>query len=268
MGFSRLLNSKVANFVGNFERMKILLSPAKKLDFTKVDDLSKGLAPIFPKETEKLIQNLKKKKAKDIGDLMKLSPQLSQLNYERFQNFGSPDNDKTLAMFGFNGEVYTGLDAVSFTSEDLIEAESKIRILSGLYGVLKPNTIIEPYRLEMGTSLKIGDSKSLYEFWGEKIFESLVAEEKDLIVNLASNEYNKAAKLKNFKGTVVTPNFKEFKEGKYKTIMVYAKKARGLMARWIVQNRVEKAEEIKNFTLDGYVYNNELSKGNDWIFTR
>lgn len=256
------------NFVLNSFNMKILLSPAKKLDFDKDVNVEKSSPLIFPKETDRLISVLKKKSVKKIGELMKLSPQLSQLNYERYQAYGTNENIKTLAGFGFNGEVYTGLDIASMSESELEEANSKILILSGLYGVLKPFTVIEPYRLEMGTSLKVGVKKNLYEFWGDKIHKFISTEEKELIVNLASNEYNKAALLSKFKGKVITPVFKEFKNGDYKTIMVFAKKARGMMARWIIQNNVEDPAAIKEFTEDGYVFNEALSKNNNWVFTR
>lgn len=248
--------------------MKILLSPAKKLDFSKSPVINYENDCFFSKKTERLQKSLKKFSSKKIGALMKLSPQLSDLNYNRFQDMGEKSNEKSLAGFAFNGEVYTGLDITSFSTKDLEEAEDKLRILSGLYGILKPSSIIEPYRLEMGTKLVLGKNKNLYEFWGDDIIKFLAQEEQDLIVNLASNEYNKAAQLKKFSGSVVTPNFKEFKNGDYKTIMVFAKKARGRMARWIIQNRVEKAEDIKNFTEEGYIFNEELSSGNDWFFTR
>ncbi len=248
--------------------MKILLSPAKKLDFSKSPETSNAEKPFFQSKTDGLLNVLRKKSAKQIGELMKLSPQLADLNYQRFQVMGEESNEKSLAGFAFNGEVYTGLDIQSFSKEDLNKAEDKLRILSGLYGILKPSTVVEPYRLEMGTKLVVGKNKNLYEYWGDEILNFIQAEEKDLIVNLASNEYNKAAKLKQFKGRVVTPNFKEFKNGDYKTIMVFAKKARGTMAKWIIQNDIEDAESIKNFTEDGYVFNEGLSSENDWVFTR
>lgn len=248
--------------------MKILLSPAKKLDFSKTSKIKEGGPIEFFKKTKKLQRNLKKLSAKKIGALMKLSPQLSELNYTRFQEMGTEESQEAFAATAFNGEVYTGLDFESFSEKDVEVAQEKLRILSGLYGVLKPNTIIEPYRLEMGTRLVQGKLKNLYEFWGEDILNFLESEEKDLIINLASNEYNKAAKLKQFKGRVIVPNFKEFKNGDYKTIMVFAKKARGTMARWIIQNDIQDGEQIKNFTEDGYVFNEELSTENDWIFTR
>ena len=146
--------------------MKILLSPAKKLNFTRTPEISDNSSYFSPKKTETLIKHLQKFSSKEIGDLMKLSPQLADLNYQRFQLMGQQENEKSLAAFAFNGEVYTGLDIASFSKENLISAQDKLRILSGLYGVLKPNTVIEPYRLEMGTKLNIQNKKNLYEFWG------------------------------------------------------------------------------------------------------
>jgi cytoplasmic iron level regulating protein YaaA (DUF328/UPF0246 family) len=248
--------------------MKILLSPAKKLDFNKQGQNIPQSAPFFLKKSEELIKVLKKKKAKQIGEMMKLSEALSALNFERFQDFGNEDNPHKEAVFVFNGEVYAGLDAETLSEQELIFASDSLRILSGLYGILKPGDIVQPYRLEMGTRLKVKKYKNLYEFWGEYIVKFLNNEEKELVVNLASNEYNKAAKLKTLEAKVITPNFKEFKNGQYKTIMVYAKKARGMMARWIIKNEVNNIETLKNFTNGGYAYNEDLSSGNDWIFTR
>ena len=248
--------------------MKILLSPAKKLDFAKSSEELLLPDSAFPTKTLKLQSVLKKKSAKKIGELMKLSGALSELNFERFQRMGEKGNELSRAIYAFNGEVYTGFDAVNFSQKDLEVAEDKLRILSGLYGVLEPSSIIEPYRLEMGTRLKLGRANNLYEFWGDDIINSLKEEEQDLIVNLASIEYNKAAKLKSFPGRVITPNFKEFKNGDYKTIMVFAKKARGTMAKWIIKNNIKDAESLKNCTEDNYVFNEALSSENDWIFTR
>ncbi len=248
--------------------MKILLSPAKKLDFNKQGQFIKQTTPFFLKKSEELMQVLKKKKAKQIGELMKLSETLSSLNYDRFQNFGNDTNPHREAVFVFNGEVYAGLNSETLTEEELIFATNSLRILSGLYGILKPGDIIQPYRLEMGTRLKFKKHKNLYDFWGDRIVNHLNNEEQELIVNLASNEYNKVAKLKTIDAKVITPNFKEFKDGHYKTIMVYAKKARGTMARWIIQNEISNINLLKNFSEDGYCFNEELSVGNDWIFTR
>ncbi len=248
--------------------MKIILSPAKKLDFSKSANTKNGSELIFPKKTGKLVQKMKSLSIDELGVLMKLSIELSDLNYGRYQMMGSKENESSLAADAFNGEVYSGLDFKSFSSSESKSAQEKIRILSGLYGVLKPNTIIEPYRLEMGTKLDVEGSKNLYNFWGDDILNFLLGEETETIVNLASNEYSKAAKLKQFNGTVITPHFKEFKNGDFKVIMVYAKKARGAMAKWIIKNNIHHSEEIKNYTEDGYIFNEGLSSGKDWVFTR
>ena len=248
--------------------MKILLSPAKKLDFSKSANKEIGSELIFPNKTNKLIQKMKSLSVDEIRTLMRLSPQLSDLNYGRYQSMGKNENEVSFAANAFNGEVYSGLDFRSFSVNDLASAQDKLRILSGLYGVLKPNTIIEPYRLEMGTKLDVEGSGNLYGFWGDDILNFLENEETENIVNLASNEYSKAAKLKQYRGTVITPHFKEFKNGDFKVVMVYAKKARGMMAKWIIKNDISSSEDIKNFTEDGYVFNEGLSFGNDWVFTR
>lgn len=248
--------------------MKIILSPAKKLDFSTPAKEKKGSELIFPNKTEKLIQKMKSLSSNQLGTLMKLSSELSNLNYRRYQLMGSKENESALAADAFNGEVYTGLDFKSFSLSEKESAQEKIRILSGLYGVLKPNTVIEPYRLEMGTKLDVEESKNLYNFWGDDILNFLQDEETETIVNLASNEYSKAAKLKQFNGTVITPHFKEFKNGDFKVIMMYAKKARGAMAKWIIKNNINHSEEIKNYTEDRYIFNEELSSNKDWVFTR
>tara|TARA_B100001173_G_scaffold135654_2_gene117842 strand:- start:3414 stop:4160 length:747 start_codon:yes stop_codon:yes gene_type:complete len=248
--------------------MKIILSPAKKLDFSKHQHERKGSGLIFPTKTKKIIRKMKSLSVKELGELMKLSPQLSDLNFQRYQLMGEQSNEISRAAEAFNGEVYTGLDFSSFTAKNLESAQEKLRILSGLYGILKPDTIIEPYRLEMGTKLNIEASKNLYDFWGDDILQFLKTEESDTIVNLASTEYSKAAKLKQFKGLVITPHFKDFKNGDYKVIMMYAKKARGKMANWIIKNDISKANDIKNFIDNEYIYNEGLSSDKDWVFTR
>ena len=248
--------------------MKIILSPAKKLDFSKRNYERKGSGLIFPSKTNKIIRKIKSLSVIQLGELMKLSPQLSDLNYQRYQLMGNQSNEVSKAAEAFNGEVYTGLDFSSFTARNLGSAQERLRILSGLYGILKPDTIIEPYRLEMGTKLSIEKSKNLYDFWGEDILHFLQSEESETIVNLASTEYSKAAKLKQFNGLVITPHFKEFKNGDYKVIMMYAKKARGKMANWIIKNDVSKVNDIKNFIENDYVYNEGLSSDKDWVFTR
>jgi len=248
--------------------MKIILSPAKKLDFSKSVTHDEGSELVFPNKTKTLVQKMKTLSADELGKLMKLSPQLSHLNYGRYQQMGTKENEISRAADAFNGEVYTGLDFQSFQTEELKSAQEKLLILSGLYGILKPNTIIEPYRLEMGTKLSVDGGKNLYDFWGNDIVNFLNNQQSETIVNLASTEYSKAAKLNKFEGTVVTPHFKEFKNGDFKVIMVYAKKARGTMAKWIIKNNINHSEGIKNFTGDGYVFNESLSSEKDWVFTR
>lgn len=248
--------------------MIILISPAKKLDFSPIDSTLTNTEPIFLTQTEKLVKKLKKLKSSDISKLMKLSPALSNLNFERNQKFDHTDNEYKQAVFSFNGEVYSGLDAKTMSSESLNYANQKLRILSGLYGILKPSDLIQPYRLEMGTKLKVGRANNLYEFWGETILKELNSTSSSIIVNLASNEYIKAAKLLSFNGKVITPTFKDFKNGEYKTIMMYAKKARGSMSRWIIDNKIENIEDLKGFNIDNYFYSTELSEGNNWVFTR
>ena len=248
--------------------MKIILSPAKKLDFSKHKNERRGSGLIFPSKTNKIIRKMKSLSVKELGELMKLSPQLSDLNFQRYQLMGDQSNEISKAAEAFNGEVYTGLDFSSFTAKNLESAQEKLRILSGLYGILKPDTIIEPNRLEMGIKQIIEESKNLYDFWGEDILHFLKTEESKIIVNLASTEYSKAAKLKQFSGSVITPHFKEFKNGDYKVIMMYAKKARGKMANWIIKNDISESDDIKNFIEDRYVYNEGLSSDKDWVFTR
>lgn len=250
----------------------ILLSPAKKLDFDRDCASLDYRQPAMWDKTTTLAKKLKKISAKKIGTLMKLSPNLAGLNYERYQEFEIEQTEKVSkpSMFVFNGEVYTGLEASSFNDKDLNFADKHLRILSGMYGLLKPLDFIQPYRLEMGTKLPVGKSKNLYEFWGNDISDGIndSATNEDTIINLASNEYFKAAKQKTLKSRIITPVFKDFKNGQLKTIMVYAKKSRGQMANFIVKNQIMDPEEIKAFNKEGYEYNENLSSENEWVFTR
>lgn len=250
----------------------VLLSPAKKLDFDRDCVALDYRQPAMWDKTTALAKKLKKISAKKIGTLMKLSPNLAGLNYERYQEFEIEQTEKVSkpSMFVFNGEVYTGLEASSFNEKDLNFADKHLRILSGMYGLLKPLDFIQPYRLEMGTKLPVGKSKNLYEFWGNDISDGIneSATNEDTIINLASNEYFKAAKQKTLKSRIITPVFKDFKNGQLKTIMVYAKKSRGQMANFIVKNQIKEPEEIKAFNKEGYEYNENLSSENEWVFTR
>ena len=254
--------------------MKVIISPAKKLNYEVEENLPKTSTEIaYSEEATKLIKKLRKFSAKKIGDLMKLSPALSDLNYERYQDWEFPFSEKITkqAAFAFNGEVYTGLDIRSFSESELLYAQDNLKILSGLYGMLKPLDEVMAYRLEMGTRLDYSSKiKNLYQFWGDKLTKQLNSEMRDdeLLLNLASNEYNKVIDLKSFGDRVITPAFKEQKGDTFKVLMVYAKKARGLMTSYVLKNKIETLEEIKAFNLDGYSYNVELSKPLEPVFTR
>lgn len=252
--------------------MKVLLSPAKALDMSKQITSSISTSPVFMEESKTLAKKMSKFSARKIGKMMHLSKDLADLNFERYQNW-QPESefngDNNFAVAAFNGEVYRGFDAVSLKEAGMKEAQERVRILSGLYGILKPFDVIYPYRLEMGTRWAVTPKKSnLYKFWGAKIANVLNEEGEDVIVNLASQEYFKAVDRKALKAKVITPLFKELKNGEYKTVMVFAKKARGTMARYIVDQKIEDVEDIKAFDLDNYRYDENLSSELEWVFTR
>jgi len=252
--------------------MKIVISPAKSLDFdTKVPTI-KFTQGIFLKEAEKLHKVLKKKSPKKLSELMSISPKLGELNWERNQNWQLPFTLKNAkqAVFAFKGDVYIGLDAYSLSSEQIEQLQQKLRILSGKYGLLKPLDLMQAYRLEMGTKLKISAKNDLYQYWGDKITKELNNElgDNELFVNLASNEYFKSINTKLLKVPVITPIFKDYKNGELKIISFFAKKARGLMVRYIIDNNVEKTEDLKGFNYEGYAFDNNLSTKNQLIFTR
>jgi len=254
--------------------MITVISPAKTLDFETPISTSIATQPIFSEEPQKLIKKLSGLSRKKIADLMSLSEKLSDLNYQRYQMWSAnPDAEMVRqAVLMFKGEVYIGLDAHSFTEEDNAYAQDTLRILSGLYGYLKPLDLIQAYRLEMGTKLPIARKKNLYEFWGDKIAnainEELETHEHKVLVNLASNEYFKAANAKKIKHEIVTPIFKDAKNGEFKVISFFAKKARGLMSRWMIQNRIENPKDLIHFAEEGYAYNDLLTKGSEIVFTR
>lgn len=252
--------------------LTVLLSPAKKLNFDCITPALEYKQPVLWEKTKQLSKTLKALSAEELGKLMKLSFELSKLNHDRYQHFQTDQTkkDSKPALLVFNGEVYNGIDAQSFNTEDLKYANKYIRILSGLYGILKPLDFIQPYRLEMGTKLAIGKHKNLYDFWGEDIADIINKDNssKQTIINLASNEYFKATKHKLLQANIITPLFKDFKNGQYKTVMVYAKKARGQMTNFIVKNRISDPEQLKSYDVDRYTYNTELSTKNEWVFTR
>lgn len=253
--------------------MLILLSPAKSLDFETAAKTNVFSEAEFLKESKVLIQDLKKLSVPKIANLMNVSDKIAVLNQERFQNWKTPFTPKNAkqAIFAFTGDVYVGMEANSFSEADLEFAQKHLRILSGLYGLLKPLDLMQAYRLEMGTKFENKKGKNLYEFWGnqitEKINKTLKNQKQNILVNLASQEYFKAVKSKNISAEIITPIFKEYRNGKYKVISFTAKKARGMMARYIIQNKIQKIEKIKNFNESGYQFNEKLSNEKEWIFS-
>ena len=252
--------------------MKIVVSPAKSLNFESPLPIQNYTESLFLKDAETIQKTLKKKKPKQLMELMDISEKLADLNWERNQNWSlpfSPENARP-AVFAFDGDVYTGLDAYTIPTDKFPILEDKLRILSGLYGILKPLDLMQPYRLEMGTSLPIGTKKNLYEFWKKKVTASLNSElqKNELFINLASNEYFSAVDTKTLKVPVITPEFKDYKDGKLKMISFFAKKARGLMVRYIIDTNAETIEDLKQFNYDGYAFDANLSKGTTLVFTR
>lgn len=252
--------------------MKILLSPAKNIDMSRTVATTQTSAPHFIKDAEALMGKMRKFSAGKIGKMMSLSKELAELNFQRNQNWRpitELNGENAHAVAIFNGEVYRGLDALTMTMANLERAQADLRILSGLYGILKPLDVMYPYRLEMGTKWAVTPAKkNLYQYWGKRIADQLNSEEKECIVNLASAEYFKAADAKNIKARVITPVFKEFKNGTYTMLMVYAKQARGRMARFIIDQGIQDVEQIKTFALDGYAFDANLSSADEWVFTR
>lgn len=255
--------------------MLILISPAKTLDFEKKAHTRYFSQPEYLEYSEELVEKLKSLSPKELSDLMNLSSNLAELNYERYQKFNTPFKEENAkqALLAFKGDVYEGMQVEELGEEDLKFAQKHLRIISGLYGLLKPMDLIQPYRLEMGTKLKVDKNhKNLYEFWGDKIARGVnnaLKEQGDkVLLNLASNEYFKAVKKKKLEADIYTPVFKDFKKGKYKVIAFYAKKARGMMSKFVIRNKIEEVEDIKGFDEGGYSYNDRLSKGKELVFTR
>lgn len=254
--------------------MLILISPAKTLDYETPPTTKKSTQPAMLDDSQVLIDELRELAPQDISTLMHISDKLGTLNYDRYQSWSQPfseDNAKQ-AVLAFKGDVYTGLDAEALSVGELNFAQKHLRILSGLYGLLRPLDLMQPYRLEMGTKFTNSRGKNLYEFWGNRITEAVNKQLKALkseeVVNLASNEYFKSVKPKELKAELITPIFKDKKNGEYKIISFYAKKARGLMSAYAIKNSISKASELKTFNVDGYSFNDALSEGNNWVFTR
>jgi cytoplasmic iron level regulating protein YaaA (DUF328/UPF0246 family) len=252
--------------------MKIVLSPAKSLNFEKELPTTQHTASSFLKESRQVHKVLKQQSPKALSELMSISDKLADLNWQRNQDWKTPFTTENArpAVYTFDGDVYTGLDAYSIPIEKLELLQERLRILSGLYGYLKPLDLMQAYRLEMGTKLPIGESKNLYEFWKKTITNSLNKELKkgELFINLASTEYFSAVDVKALKVPVITPEFKDYKDGKLKIISFFAKKARGMMVRYIIDTDAQTIEDLKGFNYEGYQFDATLSIGNNLVFTR
>jgi len=254
--------------------MFAVISPAKKLNFDPLDSKVVHSVPGMLGDTVELMETTRSLQPKDLSGLMKISENLAELNYARFQNFSTPftkDNAKQ-AVLAFNGDTYTGLDATTMSADDLGFAQQHLGILSGLYGLLKPLDLMQPYRLEMGTKLSNPRGKDLYAFWGDSITDAIndavKSQDAPVLVNLASNEYFKSVKTKKLLPEIITPVFKEIKNGEPKIISFMAKRARGMMARYIIDERLQEPVGMKDFSVGGYKYRKALSTESHWVFTR
>ncbi|PTX42132.1 hypothetical protein C8P64_2548 [Christiangramia gaetbulicola] len=253
--------------------MKIVVSPAKTLDYESKLPTTRGTQPEFLETAAKLNRKLARQSKKEISELMSISDKLADLNYSRYQEF-EEDHDKKNsrpAMYAFNGDVYTGLDAYTIPTDKIDKVQDTLRILSGMYGILRPLDLIQPYRLEMGTSIGIERKDNLYEVWKKKVTEYLNNElaDDELFLNLASNEYFKAVDTKKLKVPVIAPVFKDFKNGKLKIISFFAKKARGSMVRYIIDKDCKTLDDVKGFDYDGYRFSQEhTEKENEPTFIR
>lgn len=250
--------------------MITLISPAKTLDLSE-SIFNQYTQPDFDKEIKELVKIMKKKSSQDIKALMSVSDNLAELNKKRYVSFEdefSVENSKQ-ALLSFKGDVYTRIDVDKFSNEDFEFAQKHLRILSGLYGLLKPLDLIQPYRLEMGIKLRSNKANDLYGYWGSKIAKAInEAKDDEIVVNLASQEYFKAVDQSKLKGRIIHPVFKEYKDGKYKIIGIFAKQARGMMTNEIIKTRINDPERLKTFRQEGYEYSDNLSTENEWVFVR
>lgn len=254
--------------------MLAIISPAKKLDFESDPNTDEHTQPILLKDAEVLAKRAKKLTRADLKNMMSISDKLAEMNYQRFQSFKPPFNlaNARQAALSFAGDTYIGLDAPSLKKKDLAYAQDHLRILSGLYGLLRPLDLIQPYRLEMGTKFAINGKETLYDFWDSRVTDALneaTAKHKDRrIINLASNEYSKVVQPNGLKGGIVTPVFKEIKNGEARVLGMFAKKARGMMARHMIINRIENEDGLKSFRDGGYEFQPKQSDEVTWVFTR
>ena len=254
--------------------MLLVISPAKTLDFDSPVRLRKATMPDFLEDSSRLVDKLRHLTPCQLSTLMGISPALGELNRDRFNAWHTPfdKHNARQALFAFKGDVYLGLDAPALSATDITYAQEHLRILSGLYGLLRPLDLIQPYRLEMGTTFKALGSTSLYDFWGERVTaalnELLLKERHPLLVNLASVEYYKVVREKQLQGRVISPVFKDFSNGQYKIVSFFAKKARGLMSAWILRNRLKRPEDLLAFDVDGYCYSAKDSTADTPVFLR
>lgn len=254
--------------------MLIVISPAKNLDYETPVPTKRHSQPKLLDDAQTLMEDLRKLAPHELSNLMGISDKLGSLNYDRNQQWqpSFTTSNARQAVMAFNGDVYVGLDAYSMSDDDLLFAQDHLRILSGLYGLLRPLDLIQPYRLEMGTKFVNAGGKDLYAFWGDKLAKLLNQQLKkldsDVLINLASNEYFKAVDSKALQAEVITPVFKDYKSGKYKVVSFFAKKARGLMSAYIIKNKLTKPEQLKKFNSGGYAYNEAMSSSREWVFTR
>lgn len=254
--------------------MIVLLNSSKTLDFDPTVGISKHTIPEFLKESALLVEKLRKLSASEISKLMGVSKKLAKLNVARYadwQTAATPANAKQ-ALFAFKGDIYSGIETENYKSRDFDFAQKHVRILSGLYGILRPLSLIQPYRLEMAAKLPTTEGRNLYSFWGNRITASLKAllkqEKSGVIVNLCSAEYFRAVQSNDLEATIITPAFKEFRHGTYRFVTIYGKKARGLMCNYIIQNKLVRIEDLKSFDSEGYQYNKKISSDHEWLFTR
>ena len=252
--------------------MKILLSPAKSLNFKSNFPTKIHSEPCFLKEANFLNSILKSKKPSEISDLMHISSSLGDLNYERFQQWSPSPNKENArqAIYAFSGDVYKGIDSYTIKNDKIDFMQNSIRILSGHYGLLRPLDLIQPHRLEMGTKMSFKDYKNLYDFWKKQVSLELNKElsKYEVVLNLASNEYFKVIDTKVIDSPIYSANFKQYRDGDFKTIAIYSKKARGLMTRFIVDNNIDSIKDIKSFNYDGYIFHKDMSSDQDFVFTR
>ena len=254
--------------------MLLVISPAKTLDYETPVSTESYSMPAYLKDSRQLVERARRYSEFDLMEVMAVSAKIATLNVERFQHWRTPFTPRNArqALFAFKGDVYGGLYAASLNDGDVEFAQAHLRILSGLYGLLRPLDLMQPYRLEMGRKIDTERGKNLYAFWGEMITQGLNQQLKQLgsetLINLASNEYFKAVKPALLQAQIITPEFKDYKDGSYKMMGVYAKRARGLMSRYIIQQRITDPAALQAFAVEGYSFNSKLSNGNQWVFTR